>query len=156
MPAKVTHKFNKAVMEKILTSPIGGVAKDMLKRGVRVQARARRNLSGVTGSGPRRVNTGLLRASIFVKFIPRPQDVAVRVGTDVYYAIWIHDGTGIYGPKHTPIKPKQAKVLAFRSKVYGAKKGKYAGWVFARSVKGMKPNPFLKNALEAADGKNPA
>lgn len=156
MPAKVTHKFNKAVEEKILTSPVGGVAKDLLKRGVRVQSRARRNLSGVTGSGPRRVNTGLLRASITVKLIPQPKDLAVRVGTDVVYARWVHDGTGLYGPQHKLIKPRKARVLVFKSKVYGAKKGKYAGWVFAKSVKGMKPNPFLKNALSAADAKNPA
>jgi len=156
LPAKVTHKFNKAVEEKILTSPVGGVAKDLLKRGARVQSRARRNLSGVTGSGPRRINTGHLRASITVKLVVRPMDLAVRVGTNVLYATWVHDGTGIYGPKHTPIRPKQAKVLVFRSKIYGAKKGKYQGFVFAKSVKGMKPNPFLKNALSAADSKNPA
>lgn len=156
MPAKVTHKFNKAVMEKILTSPQGGVAKDLLKRGVRVQSRARRNLSGLTGSGPRRVNTGHLRSSITVKLIPQPKDLIVRVGTDVYYAKWIHDGTGLYGPQHKLIKPRNSRVLAFKSKVYGAKKGKYAGWVFAKSVKGMKPNPFLKNALAAADNKHPA
>lgn len=156
MAAKVTHKFNKAVEEKILTSPVGGVAKDLLKRGVRVQSRARRNLSGTTGSGPRRVNTGLLRASITVKLVQRPVDLAVRVGTNVAYAKWVHDGTGLYGPKKSLIRPKQAKALRFRSKVYGAKKGKYAGWVFAKHVKGMKPNPFLKNALSAADTKNPA
>lgn len=156
MPAHITHKFNKAQLEKILTSPAGGVAKDLLKRGARVQSRARRNLSGTTGSGPRRVNTGLLRASIEVKLVPRPVDLAVRVGTGVYYAKWVHDGTGIYGPKKMPIKPTKARVLVFKSKVYGAKKGKYAGLVFAASVKGMKPNPFLKNALSAADLKNPA
>lgn len=156
MPTNVTHVFNKAQLEKILTSPTGGVAKDLLKRGVRVQSRARRNLGGSTGSGPRRINTGLLRASIAVTLVPRPQNLAVRVGTGVYYAKWVHDGTGLYGPKHTLIKPKRARFLVFRSKVYGAKKGKYAGWVFARSVKGMKPNPFLKNALKSADLRNPA
>ena len=80
MPAKVTHKFNKAVEEKILTSPVGGVAKDLLKRGARVQSRARRNLSGVTGSGPRRINTGHLRASITVKLVVPPFVSELMVG----------------------------------------------------------------------------
>lgn len=156
MPASVTHVFNQAQLEQILTSPAGGVAKDLLKRGVRVQSRARRNLNGATGSGPRRVNTGLLRASIDVQLVLQPKDLAVRVGTGVYYALWVHDGTGLYGPKRTVIRPKQAKALVFRSKIYGAKKGKFAGRVVVKYVRGMKPNPFLKNALSAADSKGSA
>lgn len=150
MPVHITHVFNQAQLETILTSPAGGVAKDLVKRGVRVQSRARRNLGGLTGSGPRRINTGLLRASIDVQLVLQPKDLAVRVGTGVYYARWVHDGTGLYGPKHSLIRPKQAKALVFRSKIYGAKKGKFAGKVVVKSVRGMKPNPFLKNALPSA------
>lgn len=149
MPVHVTHKFNNAVLRNILVGPSGGVAKDLLKRGARVQSRARRNLGGATGSGPRRVNTGLLRASIAVVLIPGVNYLTVRVGTGVYYALFVHDGTGLYGPKHQLIRPRNSRVLVFRSKIYGAKKGKYAGKVVVRSVRGMKPNPFLKNALPA-------
>lgn len=156
MPAKTTHVFNKAVMEKILRGPNGGVVKDLIKRGARVQSRARRNLGGHTGSGPRRINTGLLRASISTQLSVQPQWLVMRVGTGVRYARWVHDGTGIYGPKKTLIKPKQAKALVFESKVYGAKKGKFVGKVVVKSVKGMKPNPFLAKALSAANLKNPA
>lgn len=156
MPAKVTHKFNTLQLNFMTQSPQGGVAKDMLKRGARVQTRARRNLGGSTGSGPRRINTGHLRASISLQLEIKPAWVTVRVGTGVSYARYVHDGTGIYGPKRTPIRPVQAKALVFRSKIYGAKKGKFAGKVVVKSVKGMKPNPFLKNALSAANVKNPA
>jgi hypothetical protein len=74
----------------------------------------------------------------------------------VHYALYVHDGTGLYGPKKTVIRPKNAKALVFKSKVYGAKRGKFAGKVVVKSVKGMKPNPFLANALDSASFKNPA
>lgn len=145
----VTHKFNHAKLEFIMHSPLGAVAKDLLKRGHRVEARAKRNLSGIGGSGPRRVDTGLLRSSISVQLMVHPQGLAVRVGTNVLYSRYVHDGTGLYGPKRQLIRPKFAKVMVFRSKIAGAKKGKYKGLVFAKTTKGMKPNPFLKDALPA-------
>lgn len=55
------------------------------------------------------------------------------------YGYWVHDGTGIYGPKGEPIVPKTKKVLAWRGS---------NGMVFARSVKGMKPRPYMKKAFE--------
>lgn len=145
----VTHKFNHAKLEFMMHSPLGGVAKDLLKRGYRVEAAAKRNLSGTGGSGPRRVDTGLLRASIGVQLMSHPQGLAIRIGTNVLYARYVHDGTGLYGPRRQLIRPKFAKVMVFKSKIAGAKKGKYGGLVFVRSTKGMKPNPFLKNALPA-------
>lgn len=149
VPVHVKHKFNDAVLIEIFRGPTGGVARDLLKRGARVQSRARKNLGGATGSGPRRINTGLLRASIAVVLVPQPTHLVVRVGTGVSYALFVHDGTGLYGPKHKLIYPRTARVLVFKSKIYGAKKGKRAGRVFARFVRGMKPNPFLRNALPA-------
>lgn len=144
----VTHVFNEAQLQFITSSPAGPVAKDLIKRGKRVESRAKRNLQGGAG-GPRRINTGHLRASIGSNLILRPEGLAVRVGSGVSYSIYVHDGTGLYGPKHAVIRPKYGKVLVFRSKVYGAKKGKYKGLVFARFVRGMKPNPFLRDALPA-------
>lgn len=144
----VTHKFNDKVLEYILHSPSGPLAKELLKRGARVETRAKHNLGGGL-SGPKRVNTGHLRSSIKVQLVSLPTGLAVRVGTNVHYALYVHEGTGLYGPKHTLIKPKYGKVLVFASAKYGAKKGKFRGKVVARSVKGMKPNPFLKDALPA-------
>lgn len=146
--SSVHHKFNDAQLQYIIKSPSGAVAKDLIKRGARVESRAKRNLSGGT-SGPKRVNTGHLRSSIKHMLIVRPEGLAVRVGTPVHYARYVHDGTGLYGPKHTLIVPTHGKVLVWRSRIYGAKKGKWQGKVVVRSVKGMRPNPFLANALPA-------
>jgi hypothetical protein len=148
MPVVVV--VNKVEVNRILRSPSGPVARDLVYRGIRVKALAQRNLGGGTGSGPKRVDTGLLRSTIFNESVMINGEPHQRIGSRLYYAMWVHNGTGIYGPRHMRITPKTANVLAWKSKVYGAKRGKYAGWVFAKSTKGMKPNPFLKKALPAA------
>lgn len=124
-------------------------AKDLLRRGLKVQAKARRLVGGAEGH-IKRVNTGDLRSSIGVKLIEVAGKPAVRIGTGKKYAHWVHDGTGVYGPHRTRIVPKTAKALVFASKTYGAKKGKFKGKVVVRSVRGMQKNEFLKDALPAA------
>lgn len=58
------------------------------------------------------------------------------------YAKYVNFGTGIYGPKKAPITPKNAKFLAFRYK---------GNWVFTKSVKGSKPNPFVERTVERSE-----
>lgn len=124
----------------ILTSSQGAVAKDLFARGKRVEAAAKMNLE----KSPRRVDTGELKYSINTQLLSGGGKLAVRVGTNVFYAIFVHDGTGIYGPTGTPIKPKLKKVM-----VWTNSKGKK---VFAYQVAGIEPNPFLANAVNAAKG----
>ena len=113
----------------------------MLRRGIRVQSQAKRNLGG-GGGYPRRINTGVLVGSIYARPVVVDGAPACRVGTPVRYARLVHDGTGLYGPRGAVIRPKKGRFLVFTPKGGGV--------VFARQVKGMKPNPFLKNALPAA------
>ena len=72
-------------------------------------------------------------------------------------AAWIEEGTGLYGPAHHVITPVAARVLAWRVgsvRLSGASrvsKGRQlAGWAFARSVKGMKPRPFMARSIVEA------
>jgi hypothetical protein len=58
------------------------------------------------------------------------------------YAKWVHDGTGIYGPKGTPIVPKKANFMRFQID------GK---WFAKRSVRGQRPQPYLKEAAETVE-----
>lgn len=140
----VAQVVNQSAMQALLKGKNGPVARQALIRGIKVQTAARRNLGGGTGSGPKRVDTGLLRASISVQLRTWASgDIAVRIGTNVYYAFWVHEGTGIYGPRHTPIVPKRARYLRFKPKGM-------AKYIYRKSVKGMKPNPFLVKALPAA------
>lgn len=126
--------------------------KDLLKRGLKVQARARQLISGAGPSHPKRVDTGQTRSSIQVQLRQSVRGPFVRVGSGLQKAVWIHEGTGIYGPRRRLITPKTGKVLVFPSTRYGAKKGKFRGKVVVRSVKGMRRNQFLKDALPAARG----
>lgn len=146
--AKTTHHLNVSGVHALLNSPNGGVAKDLLRRGLRVASAAKKNLE----TEPRRVNTGALRADIHPELVIINGKIALRVGTNKSYALWVHDGTGIYGPRGERITPHSAKALRWKSKKYGAKKGKFKGFAFAKSIAGMKPNKFLKNALHAARG----
>lgn len=141
MGVSVHHDIHYGTLYVLLHSPGGGVARDMLRRGVRVQSQARRNLGGA--SGPRRIDTGLLRSSVYVRPVPGP---GARIGTGVRYAWFVHQGTGLYGPRHRLITARRSGgFLAFTPK--GAR-----GRIYVRSVKGMRPNPFLKAALPAARG----
>jgi hypothetical protein len=142
MVRQVIHEIP---LQALLRGPAGAVAKDMLKRGYRVQARARKLISGAGPGHPKRVDTGATRSSIQVTLLGGV-DLRVRIGSKLIRAIWIHDGTGIYGPRHRPIRPRSAKYLKFKPKG-----SKY--YVYAKSVKGMRPNRFLKDALPAANSK---
>jgi len=143
--AKVTtfQRINLAGIRTLLTSPAGGVVKDLMRRGLRVESAAKRNISGLGNSGPRRVDTGRARASITTSLVSRGGQPAVVVGSNVEYIRYIHDGTGIYGPRRRPIRPHGHQFLRFRPK--GGRR-----YVYAKQVKGMRPNPFLLKALPAA------
>jgi hypothetical protein len=141
--ARVTHRLNPVAIRALLSGDEGPVAKELLVRGYRVQSRAKQNLSGSTGSGPKRVDTGRLRASITVQLVRRMGYPAVRIGTNVKYGMWVHDGTGLYGPRHSYIYPKTKRYMRWRPK--GSQ-----GYVYAKRTKGMRGNPFLTEALEHA------
>jgi hypothetical protein len=136
-----THRLDPAGIRLLLTSPQGGVYRDLLRRGLLVETQAKRNLGGI--GGPKRIDTGRLRASVATQMVRRDESWVVVIGTNVRYARFVHDGTGIYGPRRRPIRPIRAKFLRFRPK--GSRK-----FVYAREVRGMAPNPFLANALSAA------
>lgn len=141
MPYNV--RVDSVKIEYVLTRDGGGVSRDLLKRGLRVESRAKLLLSGAGAGHPKRVDTGRLRASVRTTRAHEHGKPVVRVGTTVRYALFVHGGTGIYGPRRQPITPVTAQVLRFKP----------AGspvFLYRRSVKGMRGNPFLKDALPAA------
>lgn len=71
-------------------------------------------------------------------------DTEARIKATAGYALFVHEGTGIFGETGQPIRPKNAKALAFE--INGQ-------LVFRKSVKGMKGRPFLKQAFEQKSGK---
>ena len=94
--------------------------------GAFVQNQATKELE----NDPHRVDTGRLRGSIeYTVTNMDGKDVAI-VGTNVYYSVYVHEGTGKYHPQGRPIPW-----------VYRDEKGKW------HRTAGMKPNRFLKNAI---------
>lgn len=132
--ARVNLQIRQSAVRALFINPQGGVAQDLMRRGRNVAYFARRYAP---------VDTGRLRASIEARQVVYRGQVAVLVGTNVNYAMFQHEGTGIYGPHGTPIVPVNGQFLRFRPK--GS-----SGYVFARSVRGNPPTFFLRRALVAA------
>jgi hypothetical protein len=122
------HRHNIAAL---LTGPAGPVVRRMATYG-------RRTVNDAKRTAP--VDKGTYRASLQYVIEVRGNAVILRVGSDLHYARYIAEGTGIYGPKHRPIRPVHRKFLKFKPK--GSKR-----YVFARQVKGSPPNPHLAEAL---------
>lgn len=60
---------------------------------------------------------------------------------------WITFGTGIYGPRKTPVVPKKKKFLAWQDPNTGK-------WNRRKSVRGMKPNRFIFKTWLSQDNRN--
>lgn len=147
-----TTQLNTEQIRQLTSSPDGAVAKALLRRGLLVETAAKRNLGG-TAAAPKRVDTGRLRSSISTRVTIENGKPVVSVGTNVFYARFVHDGTGIYGPRARVIRPVRKRVMRFRPKQPrpGRKLG-HGGYVYTRRVIGMRPNHFLRDALVAARG----
>lgn len=123
-------------VRRLLQDKRGGLAKDMMRRGRRVERRAKKLVQ---------VDTGHLRSNINTQPTTYRGYPAADIGTNVFYARWAHDGTGIYGPRGRYITPRRAKFLRWYSKSSGKP-------IFAKRIRGMRGSHFLERALPAARG----
>jgi HK97 gp10 family phage protein len=80
-------RFNEATYLEILHGP---VARDLVKRGIRVESSAKEHASGRPGPN---VRTGRLRDSITWRLGQDEQSVYVDVGSAVLYAPYLEVGT---------------------------------------------------------------
>lgn len=104
------------------------------------------------------VDEGTLRASITHVVQVGETSATLVVGSPLDYAEYFHTGTGIYGPRGTPIVPVTKKALKFKWDGGGqnTRSKDKRPYVFAKSVKGMPPNPFLSDALLTVMGRQVA
>jgi hypothetical protein len=128
----VRVEINNRFITRLLKSPAGPLARHMLTRGNRVQREARRRINS---------RSGRLARSITVSVVVENGGAGVRVGTDLFYARFVHDGTGVYGPSQRPIRPRRGRALAFPGR---------AGHVVVASSAGQPGTGFLREALRAA------
>ncbi len=129
---------------ELLQAEDGPVGRDILRRVLAVEARA-------VVLCP--VDEGRLRASLDHEITHDAEGLVGRVGTNVSYALEVERGTGLFEetvPGVAPSSSRGRRITAttpggvLRFEVNGET-------VFARSIKGMRPQPFLRPALDAAE-----
>jgi hypothetical protein len=124
--------FSEAAIAQITRSASGPVWQAVAQAGTTTAGRAKLDLTA-----NRLVNQGLLRNSIESQVSVRGESVVARIGTNVDYARFVHEGTS------GPIVPRRARALRFRS----------GGVQIIRTqVQGTREtgrfSPYLTNALE--------
>jgi hypothetical protein len=111
----------------LMTTPTGGVARDMYRRGQNVRSEAIRRAPA---------DTGRLRASIHVEQVRHGDATGARVGSNVEYALAHHEG-------HGPLVPRRpGGVMVFR--VRGGP------LIFTKHVRAVEGTEYLRKALAAA------
>lgn len=133
--ARVT--LNAAQLREIRTGRSGPVFAEISKQTRKVQTRAKRNV---------KFDEGHLRNSVDKSVGVFGSRVIGRVGTGVIYGLYLHEGTGIYGPTGAPIRPVHRQFLRFEVKSGTSAVGSRPV-VFARSVKGVRGDKWLVRAL---------
>ncbi|WP_428950951.1 HK97 gp10 family phage protein [Streptomyces sp. cg35] len=128
--------LNEAEINRLLYSAAGPVHRKVYEVARAVQDSARASINS---------DSGRLAASIrvVVQGQPSRQRVHARIGTKLDYGWYQEVGTGIYGPTHRLITPRSAKALRFRPRGGGKV-------VFAKWVRGSRPQHFMVNALHRA------
>lgn len=124
-------------LQKLLTARDGPVFQAMRRAGTTTVARAKADL---TAEGL--IDTGRLRNSIESETFVRGSEVVSRIGTDVTYSTFVHQGTT------GPIVPRTARALQFVPK-------SGATVIYRASVRGTREtgrfSPFLTNAIKQLD-----
>lgn len=73
----------------------------------------------------------------------RPERVIIRivlnVPTNPPHAMWVHQGTGVYGPHESPIVSPKGGTMTFKIN---------NKWFRRKSVLGQRPNPYLISAYD--------
>jgi hypothetical protein len=141
-------RLDQSQLRELLGSANGPVARDMRRRGNAVLREAKR-------IAPK--DTATLSRSITLETHVQGGVPVVYVGSPLEYAIYVHEGTGLWskrGPR--PIVPVRKKALRWpiknntgrgRRRYRG---GQTAGYVFSKRSAGSPPKPFLTDALPRA------
>ncbi len=117
--------YNTGALEALLHGPSGGVARDLAKRAIRVESRAKQLAP---------VDTGRLRSSITWRITLGAGGLNAIVGTNVAYAVFVHEGTRPHVIRGNPW-------LYWKGAAHPVRQVNHPG---------TRANRFLVNALPAA------
>lgn len=82
--------FDEAALRRLFESPEGDIGKELVKRALRVQRRAKQIAP---------VDTGRLRSSVEYEVGRDSRGLVARIGTDVTYAVYLEFGTRRMAPR---------------------------------------------------------
>lgn len=115
------------------------VGKVLIKIGTTAKARAQQIIGEEIKD-----RSGKLKAGVDFSIKRTGDHVELHLDDDAgAYALYQHEGTGIYGPKKRPIRPKKGKFLVWEDPDTGEK-------IFATEVRGTPGKKFLSRAVEFA------
>lgn len=151
MAVFVTVTTNQAAMQQFLYGPTGFGVRWTRRAGDLVRNAAVRR-------APR--DTGTLANSITSSTAVFPGFVVATIGSTLNYALYRHEGTGLYGPRGTVIRPVRAKALRFESRgrpgpLPAGRRAPAPGQgsvVFAKFVRGTPGSHYLTDALNEVLG----
>lgn len=148
MAASVSVQKDRSAISLIIASPSGPVARKMLQAG---------NIGRNHAVQHAPVDRGHLKNSITLDVLVDAGHLTVRWGSNLPYAIWVEKGTGIYGPRGAPIRPRRARFLVWEGRLDFAgtssarlRPRSRRGLIFARQVRGRPATPFLQPSLAPA------
>jgi len=136
--ANIEFKLDGAGLRQLLGSSSGPVAKIVVRATNQVHREARRLCP---------VDEGRLKASISQEVVMRSGGPVGQVGSNLPYAIFVHEGRGW-------VYPRKGRFLRWPAKNNsGAGNRRYSGgrtsaYVFAKKAKPVKGRPFLRDALK--------
>lgn len=133
-------QLNQAAIDRLLRGGSGPVVQHVTTLTRRTENAGKRNV---------KVDEGILRASVTSAVTTSAAEVRGRVGTGLIYGLYLHEGTGIYGPRGTPIRPIHRQFLRFEVKSGTAARGRRPV-VFARQVRGVPGDKWLLRALQSS------
>ena len=141
-------RLNDAQVQIFMKGSNGLVWQDINRRGNNV-------LNEAIVRCPR--NNGTLVQSLKKEMLLVDGQPVARVGSNLKYAVYVHEGTGIYGKRGRPIVPVNKKALRWpKTNNSGSGRRRYRGgktsqYVFSKKSKGVKGRPFLRQALRVAN-----
>lgn len=137
MAYSVRVDLHQAAIRNFLYSPAGPIVRGVGRWAEQVRVAAIAN-------APK--DTGALASSSIIEMSTRPGFVVAEIGFMARHAMWVHEGTGIYGPRRRPIRSRRKK-MRFPNRGGGSRGGRPSPFVYVSSVRGQPGQPFLVYAL---------
>lgn len=137
--ARVKITIHRVPIFELLYAPTGDVHNLVERTTNAVQIATLRETPVMTGAMLRTISDEIRVAP--------PRSVRGVVSSDDEAALWVQQGTGIFGPGASPIRPTRSRVLRWPNRNPGRGRPGEGLFVYRASVDGQPANPFMWRGL---------